>query len=100
MFTRALKIVACILIMGLSVPLHADDADLSELEIADLAFMREEEKMARDVYAELYEYYKERGIELIVLANITLSEQKHMERHAQSARKVSTGGSGSRSRTR
>jgi hypothetical protein len=79
MFTRALKIVACILIMGLSVPLHADDADLSELEIADLAFMREEEKMARDVYAELYEYYKERGIELIVLANITLSEQRHMD---------------------
>ncbi|MBT8429298.1 MAG: DUF2202 domain-containing protein, partial [Gammaproteobacteria bacterium] len=65
--------------MGLSAPLYADNADLSEVEIADLAFMREEEKMARDVYAELYQYYKERGIELIVLANITVSEQKHMD---------------------
>jgi len=79
MFTRALKIVACTLIMGLSAPLYADNDDLLELEIADLAFMREEEKMARDVYAELYQYYKERGIELIILANITVSEQKHMD---------------------
>jgi hypothetical protein len=79
MFTRALKILACTLIMGLSAPLYADNDDLLELEIADLAFMREEEKMARDVYAELYQYYKERGIELIILANITVSEQKHMD---------------------
>jgi hypothetical protein len=79
MFKTALKIVACTLIVGLSAPLYADNADLSEVEIADLAFMREEEKMARDVYAELYQHYKERGIELIVLANITVSEQKHMD---------------------
>jgi len=41
--------------------------------------MREEEKLVRDVYAELYQYYKERGTELIILANITASEQRHMD---------------------
>jgi len=79
MFTKALKTLTCALILSLSAPLYADEADLSELEIDDLVFMREEEKMARDVYAELYQYYKENGIELIVLANITLSEQRHMD---------------------
>jgi len=79
MFTEKLKIVACALIMGLSTSLSANDFDLSEQEIDDLSFMREEEKMARDVYAELYQYYKENGTELFVLANITLSEQQHMD---------------------
>lgn len=79
MFTKALKTMTCALILSLGSPLYADEADLSELEIDDLVFMREEEKMARDVYAELYQYYKENGIELIVLANITLSEQRHMD---------------------
>ena len=31
--------------------------ELSSAETEDLLFMREEEKMARDVYDELYEYY-------------------------------------------
>jgi hypothetical protein len=62
MFKTALKIVACTLIMGVSAPLYADNTDLSEVEIADLAFMREEEKMARDVYAELYQYCKGLGV--------------------------------------
>ena len=79
MFTRKLKVIACVLIMGLSAPLFADEAILSEQEIDDLTFMREEEKMAHDVYAELYQNYKEDGVELIILANITTSEQRHMD---------------------
>ena len=62
MFKAALSIVACTLIMGLSAPLYADNADLLKVGIADLAFMREEEKMARNVYAELYQYCKGLGV--------------------------------------
>lgn len=79
MITRKLMTAACILLMSLSGPIYANEAGLSELEIDDLTFMREEEKMARDVYAELYQYYKERGTELIILANIAASEQRHMD---------------------
>lgn len=79
MFTRKLMTAACILLMSLGGPLYADEVGLSEHEIDDLMFMREEEKMARDVYAELYQHYKERGTELIILANIAASEQRHMD---------------------
>jgi hypothetical protein len=57
----------------------ADRAALSVTEIEDLVFMREEEKLARDVYAELYRHYKEGGTELLIFANIAASEQAHME---------------------
>ena len=79
MFTRRLLVIVSALSMVLSTPLYADESMLSEQEIEDLTFMREEEKMARDVYADLYQYYKERGTEMIVLANITRSEQRHMD---------------------
>lgn len=79
MFARKFIIMASVLFMALSAPLYARKAALSEPEIADLTFMREEEKMARDVYAELYQYYKEDGTELLVLANIATSEQQHMD---------------------
>lgn len=46
---------------------------VTETEAAGLLFMREEEKMARDVYAYLYEKYK-----LPVFKNITKSENAHM----------------------
>ncbi len=48
--------------------------DLSEDEIAGLRFMREEEKLARDVYLTLYEQW-----ELPIFQNIANSEQSHMD---------------------
>lgn len=46
---------------------------VSDTEAAGLLFMREEEKMARDVYSYLYDKYK-----LVVFKNISKSENLHM----------------------
>ncbi len=48
--------------------------ELSEQETATLLHMREEEKLARDVYLELYEQWG-----LGIFANIARSEQRHMD---------------------
>jgi hypothetical protein len=48
--------------------------DLSEAEIASLLYMREEEKLARDVYTMLYEYW-----DLPIFNNIAGSEQAHTD---------------------
>ncbi len=48
--------------------------DVDEQEIADLLWMREEEKLARDVYLTLGEEW-----DLQVFANISRSEQQHMD---------------------
>ena len=45
----------------------------------DLKFMREEEKLARDVYATLYDFHLTKGLTLTVCDNIAYSEQRHME---------------------
>jgi len=79
MSKRILEIVACALLVALSAPLYAAKDLLSDQEVADLTFMREEEKLAHDVYAELYEHYKESGIELIVFARIATSEARHVD---------------------
>ena len=79
MFARKFIIIASVLFIALSAPIYARKAALSESEIADLTFMREEEKLAHDVYVELYEYYKGGGTELIIFANIATSEQRHMD---------------------
>jgi len=47
---------------------------LSGEEAADLTFMREEEKLARDVYKTLYKQWK-----APVFSSISRSEQKHMD---------------------
>ena len=47
---------------------------LSDEETATLTFMREEEKLARDVYRTLYELWANR-----VFTNISDSEQQHMD---------------------
>jgi hypothetical protein len=47
---------------------------LSQVEKTDLLFMREEEKLARDVYLTLYETWR-----LAVFSNIASSEQSHMD---------------------
>ena len=48
---------------------------LSEKESDTLNFMREEEKLARDVYSELYKQWN-----IQIFTNIAASEQKHMEK--------------------
>ena len=49
-------------------------SSLSEEEIAGLLFMREEEKLARDVYNQLYELWRQP-----IFKNIDASEQMHMD---------------------
>nr|WP_315147295.1 DUF2202 domain-containing protein [uncultured Flavobacterium sp.] len=46
---------------------------LSQAEINDLKFLREEEKLARDVYLYSYDKYQ-----LMIFNNISQSEQRHM----------------------
>jgi len=55
-----------------AVPVAAADG-VDSAEAATLQFMREEEKVARDVYRELYAAWGKR-----VFANISASEQQHM----------------------
>jgi len=50
------------------------NAVLTDEEIAGLMHMREEEKVARDVYLKFYEIYGN-----VIFENIAASEQKHME---------------------
>ena len=59
-----------------SVPVYAQTApnELTGEEIEDLQFMREEEKLARDVYLTLDEQWK-----LRVFQNISRAEQTHMD---------------------
>ena len=49
-------------------------SDLTATEIANLQFMREEEKLARDVYLTLDQYW---GTQTQVFANIAVSEESH-----------------------
>lgn len=49
--------------------------ELSNLEKQDLIFLREEEKLARDVYLYAFEKYQEQ-----IFYNISKSEQQHMNR--------------------
>lgn len=66
-------IAAALLASGLQAQ-AASTSPLSSEEVADLTFMREEEKVARDVYLKLYDKWK-----LTVFSNISGSEQKHMD---------------------
>lgn len=61
---------------GLSM-LDIPASDLNDEEAAALLFMREEEKLARDVYNKLYEVW---GLQ--TFANIAASEQMHMDQIA------------------
>ena len=63
------------LMSGSGVSLSADqDTHLSATEVYYLEFMREEEKLARDVYIEMYELWG-----LPVFSYISESEQRHMD---------------------
>ena len=52
------------------------DKALSQAEVDTLMYMREEEKMARDLYISFNELY---GTTVRVFGNISRSEQKHMD---------------------
>jgi len=53
-------------------------SDLSDAEAASLLFMREEEKLARDVYLKMYELWG-----MPIFQNIANSEQMHMDQIKQ-----------------
>jgi hypothetical protein len=80
MFKQSVAALALAWIVVLSTPLHAATSmssavsSLSQAERNDLLYMREEEKLARDVYLTLYETWP-----LAVFSNIASSEQSHMD---------------------
>jgi len=47
---------------------------LTEIETQNLIFLREEEKLARDVYLAMFDLYSAQ-----IFANISVSEQRHMD---------------------
>lgn len=70
----ALVVLFGLLAVTTSICSSAEEGVLSAEEIEYLGFMREEEKLARDVYLVLY---REWGTD--VFANIALSEQQHTD---------------------
>ncbi|MDF1629155.1 MAG: DUF2202 domain-containing protein [Alcanivoracaceae bacterium] len=72
--------LACSLILtatALAAPAgkkHSSNNELTQIEIANLQFMREEEKLARDVYLTMDQYW---GQQTSVFANIAVSEESH-----------------------
>jgi len=81
MTAKKFSVLIAAVLMTLSASLYAAERVprsttplLSAEETADLTFMREEEKMARDVYLVLYDKW-----DLDVFSNIASSEQKHMD---------------------
>jgi hypothetical protein len=53
---------------------QSSNSELTQIEIANLQFMREEEKLARDVYLTMDQYW---GQQSDVFANIAVSEESH-----------------------
>ena len=70
--------LSALMALSATLPLRAEEGVLSTDEIEYLYFMREEEKLARDVYLSLY---REWGA--TVFANIALSEQRHTDTVAE-----------------
>ena len=76
-------IITIILIACIASPLWAKGGKvngggstpvISDKEAGDLVFLREEEKIARDVYLAMFALY-----EAQIFANISVSEQRHMD---------------------
>jgi len=78
MHTRIISALFMAMLFVLSAPLYSNaygaTLTISEEEKADLLYMREEEKLARDTYLTLYEVWN-----LNVFSNIASAEQKHMD---------------------
>ena len=64
-----------IIIMSSLTSASAGSTDLSDEEINGILFMREEEKLARDVYLKFAELYDN----IAIFSNIASSEQRHMD---------------------
>ncbi len=69
-------ILACIVIVGAvtGAPVPASAATLSADEAVMLTYMREEEKLARDVYLTMYDLWG-----AVTFSNIATSEQQHTD---------------------
>jgi hypothetical protein len=65
---------ALFMLMSLASVGYAQTVSLTEAEKYWLTYMREEEKLARDVYLSLYDKWQSR-----VFKNISVSEQTHMD---------------------
>lgn len=78
MLTRQVPMLIAAMLVVMGALFHSDSYSatlpLSAEEEADLLFMREEEKLARDTYMTLYEAW-----DLSVFSNIASSEQSHMD---------------------
>lgn len=83
MFKKSVSALTLALVVAISAPVYAAShsstastvlSSLSQAEKTDLLFMREEEKLARDVYLTLYDTWG-----LAVFSNIASSEQSHMD---------------------
>src|SRR4030042_6160303 len=63
-----------LLVMSITSVGYVQAAVLTDEEIYWLTYMREEEKLARDVYIYLFDMYGSR-----IFGNISVSEQRHMD---------------------
>lgn len=78
MLARKFSLLLAAMLMAMSTLFYsaaysATPLPLSDVEEADLLFMREEEKLARDVYLTFYDEF-----DLATFSNIASSEQMHM----------------------
>jgi len=73
MHRTLLRVIGFALLSLMAMPLAAQGS-LTPAEQANLTFMREEEKLARDVYTYLYSVWG-----TAIFANISISEQRHMD---------------------
>lgn len=64
-----------IIIISSMTTVSAGITDLNDEEIEGILFMREEEKLARDVYLKFAELYTD----IAIFSNIASSEQRHMD---------------------
>jgi hypothetical protein len=76
--TRIIPVLFAVMLSVLGTPFYSNACSatlaLSDEEKADLTFMREEEKLARDTYLTLYEIW-----DLTIFSNIASAEQMHMD---------------------
>ena len=72
------RMSGCVMALALLFGGAAGAADWGQV-VDDMKFMREEEKLARDVYATLYDYFYSQGTTLYLFDHIASSEQRHMD---------------------
>jgi hypothetical protein len=71
---RSFVVGGLLLLMSITSVGYVQAASLTDEEIYWLTYMREEEKLARDVYIYLFDMYGSR-----IFGNISVSEQRHMD---------------------